>query len=59
MSAHLSQRANLTAYHDALAESEPYDFRLFRLQRQGQAILAVSHDQEMLTAALEVGLEVR
>lgn len=47
------------AAHDALTESEPYDFRLFRLQRQGQAIQAVSHDQEMLTAALEVGLEVR
>ena len=47
------------AAHQASKDSDISDFRLFRLRRVAQTIQAVSHDQEMLGAALEVGLEVR
>jgi hypothetical protein len=47
------------AAHRAFTESGVYDFRLQRLERRGEAIHAVTYDQESLEAAIETGLEVR
>lgn len=48
----------IMAAHKAFSESECYDFRLHRLERN-ETIRAVTYDQETLEAAIETGLEVR
>lgn len=49
----------IAAAHKAFRESDAYDFRLHRLERIKETILAVTYDQETLEAAIETGLEVR
>jgi len=49
----------IVAAHRAFSESERYDFRLHRLDRDKESISAVTYDQETLEAAIETGLEVR
>lgn len=49
----------IQAAHQAFELSGVYDFRLHRLERVGQAVEAVTYDQEMLAVALEAGLETR
>jgi AAA domain, putative AbiEii toxin, Type IV TA system/AAA ATPase domain len=49
----------IVAAQRAFTESEPYDFRLQRLDREGGSIRALSYDEEVLDAALTSGLEVR
>jgi predicted ATPase len=49
----------IVAAHRAFSESERYDFRLHRLDRDEETISAVTYDQETLEAAIETGLEVR
>jgi ABC-type branched-subunit amino acid transport system ATPase component len=45
--------------HEAFEETESYDFALYRLDRIGGDIHAVTYDQDMLRAALVTDLEVR
>ena len=45
--------------HKAFEADENYDFRLHRLDRVNGTIRSVNYDQEMLSTALEAGLEVR
>jgi AAA15 family ATPase/GTPase len=49
----------ITAAHAAFSQTPSYDFRLHRLDRVDGDIEAVTLDQEMLDAAIQVGLEVR
>jgi AAA15 family ATPase/GTPase len=49
----------IAAAHKAFRESGAYDFRLHRLERIKETILAITYDQETLEAAIEAGLEVR
>lgn len=49
----------IVAAHKAFVESGIYDFRLHRLERMDETIHAVTYDQEVLEAAIEMGLEVR
>jgi len=51
----------ILAAHRALSGGELYEsaFRLFRLERAGESIRALSYDREALQAAAEAGLEVR
>lgn len=49
----------IQAAHQAFEAGGVYDFRLHRLERIGQAVEAVTYDQEMLAVALEAGLETR
>ncbi len=52
-------RECVQAAHEAFADSEPYDFRLYRLERSNEHIVAKTYDQETLSTALESDLEVR
>jgi len=45
--------------HEAFSENGEYDFRLHRLEWVKEAIKVKSYDQEALSAAIEVDLEVR
>lgn len=47
------------AAHEALAGSDPYDFRLQRLERVGDDIRAIAYDQESLATSVDMNLEVR
>jgi predicted ATPase len=50
----------ICAAHEAFSSSEVYDFRLHRLERNGDDdIRAVTFDQERLDTAIKTGLEVR
>lgn len=49
----------ITAAHKAFSTGERYDFCLYRLERIGENIRAISYDKETLDAAIKVGLEVR
>lgn len=49
----------IIAAHKAFAEGGIYDFRLHRLDRRKETILAITYDQGTLEAAIETGLEVR
>jgi hypothetical protein len=49
----------IRAAYEAFATDKQYDFRLHRLDRQGDDIQAVTYDQKMLALALDSGLEVR
>lgn len=49
----------IVAAHEAFSKGSVYDFRLHRLDRVEDEIRVVTYDQETLTAAFEVGLEVR
>ncbi len=51
----------IRAAHQAFQGREPFDFRLYRLDREthGDEIRAVCYDEETLDAAIEVGFEVR
>lgn len=49
----------IEAAHAAFQSSNTYDFRLHRLEREAEDVRAFSYDQEMLSAALDVGLETR
>ncbi|RZN36331.1 MAG: ATPase [Methanosarcinales archaeon] len=49
----------IIAAHRAFMESETYDFRLHRLERMGETIQDITYPQEVLEAAIEMGLEVR
>ena len=49
----------IVAAHRAFAESEIYDFRLHRLEHIDETIQDVTYPQEVLEAAIEMGLEVR
>lgn len=51
----------ITAAHKAFAENLPCqdDFRLHRLERVRDEIVAVTYDREALGASIEMGLEVR
>jgi predicted ATP-dependent endonuclease of OLD family len=52
-------RECILAAHETLKKLPSYDFALHRLQRVKGKIEAVTHDQEMLEAAIKSGLEVR
>ncbi len=49
----------ILAAHQAFSEHEEYDFRLHRLERTREGIMAVNYDQEDLAAVIETSLEVR
>jgi hypothetical protein len=49
----------LVKAHEAFAEDEVYDMRWFRLQNVRGDIQAISHDREMIEAALYSGVEIR
>jgi hypothetical protein len=49
----------LVKAHEAFAQDEVYDFRWHRLQEVRGEIQAVSHDREMIEAALYNGVEIR
>jgi hypothetical protein len=49
----------IIAAHRAFVEGDIYDFRLHRLEHIGETIHDVSYPQEVLEAAIEMGLEVR
>lgn len=49
----------LVKAHEAFAEDEIYDLRWHRLQNVSGEIQAVSHDREMIEAALYSGVEIR
>lgn len=49
----------ITAAHRAFSANDVYDFRLHRLERSGEDMRVVTLDQQMLDAAIDVGLEVR
>jgi AAA15 family ATPase/GTPase len=49
----------LAKAHEAFAEDEVYDFRWHRLQEVRGEIQVVSHDREMIEAALYNGVEIR
>ena len=52
-------RECIIAAHETMKSMPHYDFALHRLQRVKGEIQAVTHDEEMLDAAIESGLEVR
>lgn len=52
-------RECIAAAHTAFLEGEPYDFRLYRLERIDGDIRAVTYDRDSLQAALDEELEVR
>ena len=49
----------IRAADEAFAAEEPFDFRLHRLDRIGDAIEVVSYDQEGIEVSLTTGLEMR
>jgi len=49
----------IVAAHRAFMESDQYDFRLHRLERTREGLIAVTYDQEDLAAVIETSLEVR
>ena len=49
----------LVKAHEAFAEDEVYDLRWHRLQTVRGEIQAITHDQEMIEAALYGGVEIR
>jgi len=49
----------IVAAHRAFIKSEHYDFRLHRLERTREGMIAVNYDQEDLAAVIETRLEVR
>jgi hypothetical protein len=49
----------IMAAHEAFKEAQPYDLRLFRLDRTDRGIRAASYDEEILTTAYELNHEVR
>jgi AAA15 family ATPase/GTPase len=69
--AHAARQANVQVFatthsweclvkaHEAFAEDEVYDFRWHRLQLVDGRIEVVSHDREMIEAALYSGVEIR
>jgi len=52
-------RECIEAAHAAFSKDEKYDFRFHRLERVRDSIKVKSYDQEALSAAIQVGLEVR
>lgn len=49
----------ILAAHEAFSTSDPYDLRLYRLERTGEDIKAVTYDQESLDVSLEEHWEIR
>jgi hypothetical protein len=49
----------LVKCHEAFADDETYDFRWHRLQNVRGEVQAVSHDREMIEAAIYSGVEIR
>ena len=49
----------IRAAHEAFSEADEYDFRLHRLDRVGEDVIATVYDQETLDAAIDGGIEVR
>ena len=43
----------------AAVEGEPYDLRLFRLDRSGSEIKVAAYDQTTLDTSIDMSLEVR
>lgn len=52
-------RECIVAAHEVMAATPDYNFALHRLQRVDGKIEAITHDKEMMKAALSAGLEVR
>ena len=52
-------RECIIAAHESFLKSGIYDFRLHRLDRVENTIETKTYDQEALSAAIEIGLEVR
>jgi len=52
-------RECILAAHETMKTSPNYDFALHRLQRVKGNIEAITHDKEMLEAAVKSGLEIR
>lgn len=49
----------IRAAHQAFEGSDGYDFRLYRLERVGKKIEAVTYNQKVLAAAMKADMEVR
>lgn len=49
----------IQAAHAAFSKTDPYDFRLHRLDRRGEDIVAVNYSKEGLRGAIELNFEVR
>ncbi len=49
----------IAAAHDAFADNEPYDLRLFRLDRRDETISLAKYDREIVETALDMNMEVR
>ncbi|MCX7974077.1 MAG: AAA family ATPase [Candidatus Aminicenantes bacterium] len=49
----------IIAAHEAFSDSELYDFKLHRLQREGTIIKTITYDRKTLNAAITSELEVR
>lgn len=49
----------LAAAHRAFSKNPPYDFKLYRLERQNGDVRVVEYSQEELDTSIEVGFEVR
>jgi predicted ATP-dependent endonuclease of OLD family len=52
-------RECIEAAYQAFSQDDPFDFRLYRLERAPDGVRAFTYDRETLIAALESGLEVR
>ena len=52
-------RECIIAAHETMKATPGYDFALHRIQRVKGNLEAVTHDSEMLDAAIKAGLEVR
>ena len=49
----------ITAAHEAFTASDPYDLRLYRLDRINKEIQVAAYDQETVGAAMDFYHEVR
>lgn len=52
-------RECIVAAHRTFSESEPYDFRVHRLERNNDQTRSITYDKETLAAAVETEFEVR